>query len=254
MPIALISNDDGIWAPGIRALCSAAAEAGYQVYVCAPDRERSAISHGLTMGIPLRVDQVDVAGAVHAWCTTGTPADCMKIALEVLMPCRPDVVIAGVNRGPNLGTDVLYSGTVAAAMEGAVAGIPSVAVSTADYEPTDYTLAASAGLTVAMTALARRLPAGLLLNVNVPDGADPSRFTVTRLGVQRYSNVFDKRRDPRGKVYYWLCGVPEYDMAGEGDLDTATVRRSEVSVTPLRSDFTDAQAMASVRAWDISPP
>ncbi|OPZ61926.1 MAG: 5'-nucleotidase SurE [Firmicutes bacterium ADurb.Bin506] len=251
MPVALISNDDGIWAPGIRALCSAAADAGYQVYVCAPDRERSAISHGLTMGIPLRVEHVRVPGTVHAWSTTGTPADCLKIALEVLMPSRPDVVLSGVNKGPNLGTDVLYSGTVAAAMEGAVAGIPSVAVSTADYEPTDYSLAASAGVEVARVALERGLPRGLLLNVNVPDGADSTRWTVTRLGVQRYSNVFDKRRDPRGKEYYWLCGVPEFDMAGEGDLDTAAVRRQEVSVTPLRSDFTDVQAMALIRAWDV---
>lgn len=252
MPVALISNDDGIWAPGIRALCLAAAKAGYEVYACAPDRERSAISHGLTMGVPLRVDTVDVPGAAQAWCTTGTPVDCMKIALEVLLPRRPDVVLAGVNRGPNLGTDLLYSGTVAAAMEGAVAGVPSVAVSTAEYEPADYSLAAAAGLAVADATRSRSLPPGMLLNVNVPEGADPSRWTVTRLGVQRYSNVFDRRTDPRGRVYYWLCGVPEFDRAGEGDLDTAAVLRGEISVTPIKSDFTDVEAMSLVRMWDGS--
>ena len=113
----LIGNDDGIWAPGIRALCVAMADAGFEVYVCAPDRERSAVSHGLTMGVPIRCEELGLPGAVQAWSTTGTPADSMKMALEVLLSERPDLVVTGVNRGPNLGTDV-RSGTVAAAMEG----------------------------------------------------------------------------------------------------------------------------------------
>jgi len=226
------------------------ADAGFEVYVCAPDRERSAVSHGLTMGVPIRCEELGLPGAVQAWSTTGTPADSMKMALEVLLSERPDLVVTGVNRGPNLGTDVLYSGTVAAAMEGASAGIPSLAVSTADYEPAGYSHAASAAVAIAKAVLRNGLPQGVLLNVNVPDGADLSRFTVTRLGVQRYCNVFDRRTDPRGKVYYWLCGVPVLDGPDEGDFDTAAIRRGEISVTPLRADFTDVAAMAVLREWD----
>ncbi|HBK61149.1 MAG TPA: 5'/3'-nucleotidase SurE [Firmicutes bacterium] len=253
MPIfrILISNDDGIAAPGLAALVQSVCDIGGEAWVCAPDRERSAISHALTMRSPLRVRRVQLPGvSTTAWSVDGSPADCVKLALEELMPERPDVVLAGVNRGPNLGTDILYSGTVAAAAEGALAGIPSIAVSTVSYEPSDYSPAASVGATLAQLVAVRGLPAGVVLNVNVPDGVRLGRILVTRMGIQRYSNIFERRVDPRGEVYYWLCGSPEAAEPGNG-LDTDAVASGAVSVSPIKFDMTDDAALRVLSRWDI---
>lgn len=222
-----------------------------EVWVCAPDRERSAISHALTMRAPLRVRRAETPWpSATAWAVNGSPADCVKLALEELMPQRPHVVLAGVNRGPNLGTDILYSGTVAAAAEGALAGIPSVAVSTVSYDPSDYGPASRVGAALARLAAARGLPPGVVLNVNVPDGAELGRIVVTRMGIQRYSNIFERRVDPRGEVYYWMCGSPEASAPGDG-LDTDAVRSGSVSVTPIKFDMTDHAALDVLSGWDI---
>lgn len=249
---ALVCNDDGIWAPGIRALVDCMVQSGAEVYVCAPDGERSAISHALTMGSPIRVEALSINGAKGAWATTGTPADCVKIALEELLPAPPAIVVSGVNRGPNLGTDVLYSGTVAAAMEGAIAGLPAIAVSTADYDPADYSLAALAGAKIARMTVAHQGFPGVVLNVNVPDNADLDHIAVTRLGIQRYSDVFDRRVDPRGRSYYWLGGNPIFDDDGDADHDTSAVRRGMISVTPLGTDLTHTRTIELLRCWDQS--
>jgi 5'-nucleotidase len=180
----------------------------------------------------------------------GSPADCVKLALEELMPERPHVVLAGVNRGPNLGTDILYSGTVAAAAEGALAGIPAVALSTVSYDPSDYGPASTVGAALARLAATRGLPPGVMLNVNVPDGAELDRIVVTRMGVQRYSNIFERRVDPRGEVYYWMCGSPEASAPGDG-LDTDAVRSGAISITPIRFDMTDHVAYDILSSWDI---
>jgi 5'-nucleotidase len=219
--------------------------------VCAPDRERSAISHALTMRAPLRVRRVEPPWpSTTAWAVDGSPADCVKLALEELMPQKPHVVLAGVNRGPNLGTDILYSGTVAAAAEGALAGIPAVAVSTVSYDPSDYRPASRVGAALARLAAARGLPPGVVLNVNVPDGAELGRIVVTRMGIQRYSNIFERRVDPRGEVYYWMCGSPEAPAPGDG-LDTDAVRSGAISITPIRFDMTDHAAYDILSNWDI---
>ncbi len=222
-----------------------------EVWVCAPDSERSAISHALTMRAPLRVRRAELPRLqANALAVDGSPADCVKLALEELMPEKPHVVLAGVNRGPNLGTDVVYSGTVAAAAEGALAGIPSIAVSTASYDPCEYAQAAKVGATLARLAVSRGLPPGVMLNVNVPDGAELGRIVITRMGIQRYSNIFERRVDPRGEAYYWLCGSPEAPDPGDG-LDTDAVRSGYVSVTPIKFDMTDNAACEILKGWDI---
>ncbi len=219
--------------------------------MCAPDRERSAISHALTMRAPLRARRIEPRWpSTTAWAVDGSPADCVKLALEELMPERPHVVLAGVNRGPNLGTDILYSGTVAAAAEGALAGIPAVALSTVSYDPSDYGPASTVGAALARLAATRGLPPGVMLNVNVPDGAELDRIVVTRMGVQRYSNIFERRVDPRGEVYYWMCGSPEASAPGDG-LDTDAVRSGAISITPIRFDMTDHVAYDILSSWDI---
>lgn len=226
-------------------------EVSGEVWVCAPDGERSAISHGLTMGSPIRAALVELPGlSVDAWAVSGTPADCVKLALDELLPCRPDIVMAGVNRGPNLGTDIVYSGTVAAAAEGAFAGIPSIAVSTASYDPIEFANAATAGAMLAAFTVKHGIPRGVMLNVNVPDYWDGKAIEPTRMGVLQYSNIFDKRTDPRGRTYYWLCGDPvKPDL--EAGLDTEAVSRGSVSVTPIRFELTDESTLDALRKWDI---
>lgn len=203
------------------------------------------------MGYPLRAEEVALpALQARAWSVSGTPADCVKLALEELLPDRPDIVLAGVNCGPNLGTDVIYSGTVAAAAEGALAGIPSVAVSTGSYEPCDYEPAARVAAQLAPIVASRGLPDGVVLNVNVPEGFVSGRAVVTSLGIQRYSNIFERRVDPRGRAYYWLCGDPDSLQTGDG-LDTDAIRNGDVSITPLRFDATDGRTVDMIREWDI---
>jgi 5'-nucleotidase len=247
----LISNDDGIWAPGLLSLARAIAEIADKLWICAPDRERSAISHALTMGLPLRAEKTAFRGIeAEAWSVSGTPSDCVKLALEELLPERPDIVLSGINRGPNLGTDVIYSGTVAAAAEGAFAGIPAIAVSTGSYDPSDYEPAARVAAKLASQVATRGLPDGVVLNVNVPDGFNSGKVAVTRLGVQRYNNIFERRVDPRGRPYYWLSGDPDTPPSDDG-LDTEAIRTGAVSITPLRFDATCRRTADMLKEWDI---
>lgn len=203
------------------------------------------------MGLPLRAEEVVLPGlAAKAWSVSGTPSDCVKLALEELLPERPDIVVTGVNCGPNLGNDVIYSGTVAAAAEGAFAGIPSIAVSTGSYEPSDYDPAARVAAQLARIVTSRGLPEGIILNVNVPDGFNSGKAVITNLGIQRYSNIFERRTDPRGRTYYWLCGDPDSLQPGDG-LDTDAIRNGEVSITPLKFDATHVRTVEMLKRWDI---
>jgi 5'-nucleotidase len=230
------------------------ADVADEVWVCAPEHERSAISHAITMGVPLRVRPTLLPGvSAQAWSVSGTPADCVKLALEELVPRRPDVVISGINRGPNLGTDVLYSGTVAAAAEGMLEGLPSIAASLASEDSADYSAAAKFCAHLAKLVVDHGgLPKGTILNVNVPGtwrGPD-SGIRVTRLGIQKYTNIFDKRADPRGRTYYWLCGEPVEEEDG-GELDTEAVRCGYVSITPVHFAMTDDSAISIIRGWGL---
>ncbi len=242
-PHILVSNDDGIGAPGILALVEALVDVA-DVSVIAPDRERSASSHALTMTKPLRIFERRFSVPVRrAVAVDGTPADCVKLGiLELLADDRPDLVVSGVNRGANLGVDVYYSGTVAAAMEGLFEGIPAMAFSLSHHDGPEF------DFSVVKPWIRRLVPwyLGLhpdpstLINVNVPAipaGAIKGLRT-TRLGRGRYLNPFDHRRDPRGHPYYWMAGTLEVlDQAPEADL--VAVRSGWVSLTPIAVARTD---------------
>jgi 5'-nucleotidase len=243
----LISNDDGVFADGIRTLAAEAARRGHQVTVVCPDQERSATGHGLTLQTPLRAERADelFADGVKAWACSGTPSDCVKLALFALLDEWPDLVLSGINHGPNLGTDVLYSGTVSAAMEGTIEGLHALAVSSADFQWRHFQPAATLALDVAERLLQRGWPEGMLLNLNVPplqaDQLGPVRWC--RKAVRRYTDQFDQRVDPRGRTYYWLAGevVNDLEAAVAGPeawpTDVAHVNGGGVALTPLQPEL-----------------
>lgn len=206
----LISNDDGIFATGVRTLVDTLARAGHNVTVVCPDGERSATGHGLTLHQPIRTQKIEAVfhPAVKAWSCSGTPADCVKLALNALLDQRPDFVLAGINHGSNLGTDILYSGTVSAAMEGIIEGLPSIAVSLASFASKEFPTAARFVADLLERLRKNPLPEATLLNINVPP-VKPEAIAgvaICRQGVRRYIEQFEKRIDPRGKSYYWLAG------------------------------------------------
>jgi 5'-nucleotidase len=243
-PIILVSNDDGIHAPGIAALATALETAG-EVWVVAPDRERSAVGHALTLHRPLMAEQL----GPRRFAVNGTPSDCVNLALLGLLPVRPHVVVAGVNAGSNLGDDVTYSGTVSAALEAALLGVPGLAVSLIQPSgPASYRPAAR--VAARLTRLLLRDPArgATLLNVNVPPG-QPRGLRLTRLGRRLYSEKVVERRDPRGRRYFWIgVGPPAWDP-GE-DTDYAAVHSGCVSVTPLMLDLTDYPGLRGLKDWE----
>lgn len=239
----LITNDDGIYAEGIQLLSKVLFESGrYSLTIVAPDHERSAVGHAITMHRPLRVEQAHFLHnpALTGWAVNGTPSDCVKLAVEALLEKKPALIISGVNRGSNLGTDVLYSGTVSAAVEGIILGIPSVAVSlTGSGKSDDFIFAAAFIRDLIPHLLVEGLPAGTLLNINVPPcGGKIRGVKVTRLGTRRYRNSFDRRTDPRGMIYYWLAGeLVEGDE--EENSDVLAVRDGYISITPVHFNLTN---------------
>lgn len=251
MPTFLLTNDDGIHSDGLHALCHAFAKEG-TVYVAAPDREQSASGHAITLHRPLRVQETGMkeCGVAGAWAVDGTPADGVKLAIDApLLPVRPDLVVSGINRGPNLGTDVIYSGTVSAAFEAVLSGIPALAVSLCEPSPEGYELAGEIAVKLASAWLASPLPHDTLLNVNVPavKPEDLVGIAVARLGRRRYDKVFERRVDPRGRVYFWMAGEPLEDAETGTDIDTVT--RNMVAVTPLYFDLTRHDVCEVVGEW-----
>ncbi|XHX79589.1 MAG: 5'/3'-nucleotidase SurE [Stenomitos frigidus ULC029] len=260
----LISNDDGIYALGIRALANSLAEAGHDVTVVCPDRERSATGHGLTLHQPIRAEIVESIfhPSVKAWACSGTPSDCVKLALWALLDHPPDLVLSGINHGSNLGTDVLYSGTVSAAMEGVIEGIPSIAFSLTSFSSSDFQPAAAFAQSLVAQLAKQPLPELLLLNVNVPAVAAAAieGVKVTRQGIRRYVDVFEKRLDPRGKTYYWLAGelleeVEEVSSLSElAPTDVQAIRDNYITITPLQYNLTAATGLASLKNWNFTFP
>ena len=246
----LATNDDGIYSDGIRAMVEELLKLA-KVSVVAPDRERSATGHAITVLRPLMVEKIDFYGLdVEAWAVDGTPSDCVKLAIEELLVERPQVVVSGINRGPNLGTDVFYSGTVSAAVEGVILGVPSIAVSVAAFENCNYAYAARFAARVVSKIREKGLPPGTLLNINVPSVDEPqiAGVRITRLGTRKYKDVFDKRVDPRGRTYYWLAGdVVECDEGEE--TDTVAVRNNRISITPIHCDFTRYDLLDPLNDW-----
>ena len=247
----LISNDDGIVAMGLRALVEALS-VDNEVYVVAPDRERSAAGHSLTLHTPLRVEQLEPKfGATHSWITTGTPGDCVKIAINAILPKdeQPDIVISGINHGPNLGSDILYSGTVSCAMEGAMMGIPSMAVSLAslhsEYEDFKFTAKFIASLLPRLQKFS--FPQKSILNVNVPglEEEDIVGISITELGGKMFTDAYEKRIDPRGKVYYWMAGELISEPEG-AKTDIAAIRNNKISITPVTFEMTRKSVMSEL--------
>ncbi len=242
-PVILVTNDDGIHARGLAVLAEALAPLG-EVHVVAPDREQSAVGHALTLHRPLRVDRV----ADRKFAVNGTPSDCVNLAVLGLLPEPPVLVASGINHGTNLGDDVTYSGTVSAAMEGTLLGVPSMAVSQADWEADGCDGAGAVARAVAMRLLVEGLPAKTLLNVNVPRG-EIKGVRLTRLGHRVYREKVIREVDPRGRPYYWIgAGPPEW--AEDPDADIAALHAGFATVTPLHLDLTHHGALGRMTEWE----
>lgn len=242
----LISNDDGIQSEGLRALAMALREVG-EVFVVAPDRERSAAGHAISLHRPLRIHEV----ADGWWSVDGTPTDCVYLAVHhLLRETPPDVVVSGINYGANLADDVTYSGTVAAAMEGALLGLPSVAFSLVSRGTFDFQHAARFARAIAPEVARQGLPRGMFLNVNVPEG-EPKGYRVTKLGKRAYSTEVVENVDPRGKSYYWIGGTETRHQHIPGSDCNAVYDERLVSVTPLHLDLTEYRLLEEVRTWDV---
>ena len=241
----LVSNDDGYQSPGLLALV-AALESIAEVAVVAPDRDRSGASNSLTLDMPLRAIRTE-RGSIRV---NGTPTDCVHLAITGLLEREPDLVVAGINHGPNLGDDVIYSGTVAAATEGRFLGLPAIALSMDAFEPQHLDTAARVGVRLVERLQAEPLESNLILNVNVPDiPYDQLKgFAATRLGHRHKAEPVTASRDPRGRTVYWVGPAgPEQD-AGPGT-DFYAVRSGYVSITPLQVDLTRHQSLDSLARW-----
>lgn len=242
----LITNDDGIYAPGITALAESLAGVA-DIAVVAPDRERSAVSHALTLHHPLRAVQV----APGRFAVDGTPTDCVNLAIHSLLDFRPDLVVSGINRGANLGDDVTYSGTVAAALEATLMGIPAFAVSLVTLaDDADYAGAAAFAAKLAGLVLRNGLPRDTFLNVNVPPDCGSPQLPplVTSQGKRCYEGSIVDKVDPRGRSYYWIgtADLTFHDLEGS---DYAAVKRGHISITPLHLDMTNHQSIPLLNNW-----
>jgi 5'-nucleotidase len=247
-PLILVCNDDGIGARGLQSLAESLRPVG-EVVVVAPDRERSAAGHSLTLSHPLRASQ-----PAEGWYSVdGTPTDCVTLAVMGLLPRRPNLVAAGINHGSNLGDDVTYSGTVSAAIEATLQGIPAFAISVAGSGALEFRGAAPFAARLAQEVLRRGLAPDTLLNVNVPN-LPPSGLrgvAVTRQGRRVYSETVIRKTDPRGKDYYWIGGSePVWERVGDTDYDA--VMDGWISVTPLHLDLTNYRVMEDLRGWGLS--
>ena len=242
--VILVSNDDGIQSEGISALEEALKTVG-EVYTVAPDRERNAVSHALTLHRPLRVQEL----ADRRFAVDGTPTDCVNLAVKGFLPVRPQLVVSGINKGPNLGDDVMYSGTVSAAIEGVLLGIPSIAVSIAAFRDYSFEVAAEFAAGLASRVLEKGIPPDTLLNVNVPHlpAREIKGFRITRQGKRRYGNAIVERTDPRGEKYYWIGG-DDLGFVHEEGTDCVAVHEGFISVTPLHIDLTNHKSLAEIQA------
>ncbi len=245
-PTLLVTNDDGIHSKGILVLAKALREVG-EVFVVAPDREESAIAHSLTLHRPLRVEKIKR----HFYAVDGTPADCVHLGVNVLLPKRPSLIVAGINKGGNLGDDVTYSGTVSAAFEGTLLGIPSIAISLVSRSHFRFEPAARFAVRVARYVIQHGLPKDTLLNINVPNLPEEQirSYQITRQGrwIHNGSGVIEKT-DPRGKKYYWI-GSGQFIFDRKKDTDFEAVSNGSISITPLHLDLTHYGSMRHLKKW-----
>ncbi len=245
----LLTNDDGIYAPGLEALEQQMRQLG-NVTVVAPATEQSGVGHSITFLSPLICKEVYQGDRRRGWAVEGSPADCVKIGIFEFCPRRPDLVVSGINGGLNAGINVLYSGTVAAAIEGAFFGITSVAVSLEYDEHADFTRAAVVARTVVEQILQQKGPEPQLYNLNIPTAAirGPTRLRVVPMSIVRYGEKFIKRQDPKGRSYYWASSDPA-PRATSTETDLSALEQGFVTLSPLQYDMTDRSAMTDMQQW-----
>jgi 5'-nucleotidase len=248
----LLTNDDGVYAPGIAALKKYASRIG-EVTVVAPDVERSATAHSITLDRPLRVREVFLGDVLHGYSVDGSPADCVKIGVKRILDEAPDIVLSGINPGANVGINVLYSGTVAAALEGAILGITSFSVSTAEAKKPDYDASASLACSIISRILTDRPPSGTLINLNLP-ACRPDQIRGIAIAPQStvsYQDDFDVRMDPRGGRYYWMTGeMLMNELPPESDM--RLLEDGYVTLTPLQYDLTDSAMLQKAQHWSLN--
>ncbi len=239
-PLILVTNDDGVYAPGVRALFEAMRSLGEAVIV-APERDNSAVSHALTMNRPLRV--MELENSIYT--LDGTPTDCVTLAVNKILPAKPDLIVSGINPGANLGDDISYSGTVSAAIEGTMYGIPSLAFSLAGPPPYNFEVSAAVAWKLASMALIWKQPTGTLLNINIPPvaAADIRGIRFTRQGTRRYKDSIQETYDPWGRKHYWIGGGTVH-WAGGDDTDEHAISCGYISVTPIQLDLTNHDGLA----------
>ena len=247
----LISNDDGIDAPGIYALVQEIRKIA-EVTVVAPDRQQSAVGHAITMNYPLRAVPFQKNGVLFGFAVDGTPADAVKLGIKFLVERRPDLVISGINHGANTAINILYSGTVSAATEGMILGIPSIAISVTTHGEVDFGPAARFAARLALVVVERGLPAGTLLNVNVPAVPEGQirGVRVTRQGSSLWEDTFEVRRDPANREYFWLTGkmnVTDTDL----ETDQISIREGFISITPIHYHLTDGTQLEVMKGWGL---
>ncbi|MFH1673010.1 MAG: 5'/3'-nucleotidase SurE [Pseudomonadota bacterium] len=244
----LLTNDDGIRAEGLWAL-KEALDDRYNVTVVAPDTERSAVGHAITLNLPLLIDKIEMDGKGWGYSVSGTPADCVKLAVRELLEDRPALVIAGINPGPNVGINIHYSGTVSAAKEAALMGIPALAVSVNSRDGRCFETAAHFARDLAGLVLREGLPQGTFLNVNIPNTDRLRGVRVTRQGISGLEESFDRRTDPRSRTYFWQGSQTEF-FDHDPETDGNTLCRDLISITPIRCDMTDYDQVERLKSWE----
>lgn len=247
----LVSNDDGIDSLGIYTLVETLKEIG-EVIIVAPLKEQSAIGHAITMQVPLRVIKYHKNGNFFGYAVDGTPADCVKMGIKNIMREPPDIVISGINHGSNTAINIIYSGTVSAAREAAIMDIPSIAISVTNHTATNFNFAAKVARMLALEIAGKDLPLGTLLNVNVPDIPEEeiAGILLTRQGKSKWDDMYEQRKDPYGREYYWLTGILN-EVDTEIETDQAAIKKNYVSVTPIHFDLTDYKTFDMMKEWKI---
>jgi 5'-nucleotidase len=248
----LLTNDDGIHAPGLEALYHQLKGIA-QVKVVAPEVEQSAVGHAITIYNPLRVTEILRQGDLFGYAVNGTPADCVKLGANVIFSQPPDLVVSGINLGMNAGDCIIYSGTVSAATEAIILGIPAIAVSLNSYSPqADFSYAARFVSQLVQQVHQNSLPPGTLLNVNIP-AVSPKKIKgvqITRQGRFTFKDVFVKRLDPKGRTYYWLENE-DIQIEPDGNYDLNALKQNKISITPIKYDFTNYEYLAELEKWNI---
>ena len=248
-PLILVTNDDGIYSNGIYSLHEALSEVG-ETIVVAPDAERSGVGHGITISDPIRINNFGNKDGFCGYAVSGTPADCIKIAFNVILKRKPDIVVSGINRGANIGLSVLYSGTVSAAAESVIQGVPAIAISLDDCLSPDYSYSCKVAKKIVEIVLAKGILPKTVLNINVPKtpNGKAKGFRITRQGTSNFVEEFDKRTDPKGNYYYWMDG--EFSPKGNNpNIDDVAIRSGYVSVTPLHCDLTSYSSISHLEKW-----